>query len=383
MRLNGSALNSMRLNASAARLPVGFAADAIGVVASVASGTRIPTMSGDMVFSCEADFSASALRRSEFSLVVAGVSEFFPNVQRMGVGEGFLSVGASLYYSKLSLGFGSALVSVEFRGDVGIVFGDGEATFDPLELEVSVSRRRHGAGDAAAEIVAGGEASAVRRPAAALELRCGLSGVLEPTHVTAGGVRYVGMFAEAPVTVLPEDAGMLRQAFLGSMDLLALAGAAEIRNIRTTLAGAAVAATVLAADFQVLRRAAADAVTEMVADSEFFCLVEGEGQAAIVSAPSFLASVQRFGGGVSETCVVVSFSGLRAKVSGGDAQVSCVYEMKGSRVRFFSGDAVIEALSFTSPVVNPYAEDDDEQTFNKPGMDRVFVRPAISREFLR
>jgi hypothetical protein len=374
----------MNLNSSAARLPVGFAADAIGFVSSAMDGTRVPTMSGAMSVLLGGGFDASAMRRADFELVMTSFPDFAPNVQRMAVGAGVLTVGADLYYTKLSIGFGSALVSVEVYGDVGIVFGDGEASIDPLGLNLDVARRRHGSGDAVCAVDSYGEASAIRRPAvSSVPFDCGLIGVLEPTHITAGGVRYVGMFVDAALTVLPEDGGLIRQAFLGSMDLLALAGTADLRTIRPTLAGEAVSSVVMSADFQVERRATAAAVTELAAAVEFFCIVEGEGEAVVVCSPAFLGSVLRKGGGVSEIVLLAALEGLRARLGDAEVELAFLPEMAASRFRLCDAGAVIDALSFASAVVNPYAEDDGEQNFNKPALDREFSRPASAREFFR
>ena len=375
----------MHLNASAARLPVGFAADAAACsLVSGMDGTRVQTLAGDMSVHISCEAFPSALRYGIFEALLGCSADFLSSVRRSATGFGVVSVASDLYYSKLSLGFGSALLSIDARGCVGVIFGDGQAVIDPFEISLLGTRKKRGSGDMLAEVFGSASPAAIRRPTPSSGLlNVNLVGILEPSHITSGGVRYVCLFADAPVTVLPADGGMLRQAFLGSMDLVALSGTGFITTIRPTLAGDAPAEVVLLADFQVIRRAEASSPVVLSAEVEPDCIVQGSGSAPVVVVGVFTGSVLRKGAGSLELACAADLNGARTEPAAGDVVVSCHADLSALRLRMLDAEAVVDALSFASPVINPLADGLDDLTFTKPALERVFVRPAQAREFFR
>lgn len=384
MRLNGAALNTRSLNA-AQRLPVALAAEAALAVSPVFAATRVRLADGatPIVLAPELAPSAQRFGVAEFALAVE--ASMAQTVSRVGTGEAAIRFDGALFFAQTRYGSGDLEVTFEAKGDVGVAFGEGAAVIAPFEAELDGSRSRHGSGTAAIDVVLDFPASAIRRPAvSSATLLASLSAVLEPSHITGGGVRHIGMFGDLPVVLSMDEAGMNRQAHIGVLDVALVMASATGTLRKPTLAGAAANTVLLQAEFRTARHGAGTATTSVTASCDGAVFCRGTGDAPIsVTAECTGQLLRKLQLGDVVVGVVAQVDFTRARAGDGAAVISISLTGGGAVVRRFSGEMVIEALSFSDAILNPDADDIAEQTFMRPASTRVLARPRTQREFTR
>lgn len=381
MRINGVALNG------SSRRRVALSGAAVLALDPALQASRVVRLSGASgVVSLSGGFDAAAIRMAAGDALVS-VQGAMGNtsVLRGASGDAVMRIGASLYYVKEVRADGEAVLSISARADVGVIFADGQAVIAPLEVALDAARSRQGGGFAVADVAGELFASAIRRPPpSGITLIESMSIELDPSHVDGGGVRHVGMFGDAPVSVVAQDAGMLRQSLVGSLDMSVMAGAGTLVVKRQSLAGQAVRTVTLESSFRAQRRGDGSAVTSVVAQFSGEVYVRGDGQAPIAVMASGAARVWRKGlAGDVVSSIALGGDWARKRVSGGSIVVEIGASLDGVRRRLFSGPMVIQALDFGSAVTNAFAEDIDEQQFVRPASAREFSRPSNQRDFVR
>lgn len=381
MRLNGASLNG----SSARRLPVALDGAAVLAVASELAPIRRVRMSGAAPIALAGEFQATARRYLVGEAPVTFDTALAQTVSRGASGTAVICLAASLYYVKQIHGYGTAVLSIDARGDVGVVFIDGQAVLTPLQVEMDGRRAHHGTGTAVVAVVGDFTASAIRRPQpAGATLLASMTAVLEPSHIDGGGVRHIGMFGDAPVSLQVEDAGMLRQALIGSLDMRMLAATGTLTVRRPTLASAAVKSITATGAFRADRRGDGAAVKTVVAQCDGEILVRGEGAATLrIVATGTGYAYRKSLAGAAEMAVRLEGDWAWSKVGGGTAVIEIGAALDGARRQFFSGPMVIQALDFGSGVINPYREDNDRQKYTRPGLPRELRRSAYQREYRR
>lgn len=386
MQLNGSALNAAALNStSAVRAPVPFEGAAALAVEASAEAVRVARMSGAAAIHVGSEIQLSAQRWLRGDLVPAVHAGFDPSVYRSGAGAAVMRLGASLFYVKQIHGYGTAVLDVSARGDVGVVFIDGQAVLHPLTAEMDGLRAHCGAGDATVVVSAELAPSAIRRPTPAGALMISsMTAELDASHIDGGGVRHIGMYGDAPVAWLAEDGGMLRQSLIGSLDMSMLAGTGTLTVRRPTLAGSAEKRLTLSAEFFARRRGEGVATVTATAHLDGEIHVRGEGTANLRLIASGTGYAYRMTmAGDAPIDVRLKSDWVRKRTGGGAAVLGLIAEMGGVRRRFFSGSFAIEALNFGNAVINPYREDAVAQRFFRPAIVRDFTKAAFQREFRR
>lgn len=384
MRLNGASLNARGVNASR-RLPVAFSGDGVFAFVSDLTGTRTARGEGAAAVAFAPTFMASATRCGTGGAPLAFSGAMTPAVSRCGYGAAVLRLDGALYFARTVYAAGELTLALHAKGDVGVKFGEGAAVVRPLEAEFAGTRGRTGGGAGAIALGLDFTASAIRYPlVSGAQLVASLSAALDPSHITGGGVRYVGMFGEAPVTFSAVDAGMLRQAHIGTMDIALVAGSATGTVRRPTLAGAAAHTIGLQAEFATTRRGQGSAAVSVTAECDGAVFVRGDGAAPVVVAGQFTARATRHGS-FDAAPIGISSEGafVRLRTGSGAAVISIGLSGGGARRRTLSGAFVIEALTFGDGITNPDAEDIDSQVFARPALGREFVRPIIQKEFTR
>lgn len=385
MRLNGATFNGRGINA-AARVPVAMAGEAPAAALSpLLDATRIRFGDGVVPLVFAGGLAASAHRFAVIEFDVGVSAALAQTVARSGTGAAVLALDGALFFAQTRYGSGELVVGLAARGDVGVQFGEGAVVMAPLELVLAGQRARTSGGAAAVALAMPFTASAIRRPqVSAAQLVATMSAQLEPSHITGGGVRYIGMFGEAPVVFSAVDAGMNRQAHIGTLQLASMDGSLLATTRRPTLAGNAETIVRLQADFQTTRRGQGVAVHTVLASCDGAVFVRGD--MPIVTAvvaeltPQLTRRIQ-----LGEAVVGLLASGdfARKRTGEGAAVISIGLSGSGTRYRKLSGDLVIEALSFSDAVLNPDADDPAEHTFMRPAVVRVLARPFIQREFTR
>lgn len=383
MRLNGSALNASPLG-GVRRTPVRFAGEAAAHLVAELSGLRIVAGTGLATAELRAEFLASAHRFGGANWVLATHYDLLPTVWRAGHGAAApVVLEASLFYQRTQYGFGSAELSLSAVGNVGVVFISGGAAITPMQLECDGAKLVRGAGDAVAALAADLSASAIRRP---LALRAGahnLALVLEPSHIDAEGVRYVGAFGDSELVIAAEDAGMLRQAHIGSLDF-ALQGDGAGRLRKPTLAGAMECGVALSGAFLTARRAQGSALLSLHAECAAEIHVRGDGAASVrLVAQGAGYRTVHVDLGTALARIEAQVAGVRKRVGSGDLPIGAHISLTGARGVLIRGKAPMELLAASDAYLNPHAEDDAEQQFVRPALARTFARPAAQREWRR
>lgn len=381
MRLNSSALNARSLNGGSRR-PVYAAGEAVSGFAAELDGVRIALGSGSAVHRLSGSFRATAQRFSGGAWLASLSADLAQTVARNAQGAAVVVVDAGLFYSKTSLGFGSAEFGLHLQGHVGVVFGEGMAVVRPLNVALDGAKLVRGAGVGSVELVGELAPSAVRR-FAGITLPLSLEGEGEGSHVDSDGVRHIGLAGGAPISFSAEDGGMLRQSFIGSLDF-DLQGSGSGQLAKPTLAGSAVTSLGISGDFRVLRRGQGAAVAELASALKGEVLVLGSGSAVVRLGAACTGYKTTFPALDSVvTGIDIELHGSRAAAIDGAAVIGLGVSLNGSRVRRGSSTALMLLLAESDAYLNPYAEDQNEQVFARPAPLRTFSRPASVREWRR
>ncbi|MWV17565.1 hypothetical protein F3I16_16100 [Pseudomonas sp. L-22-4S-12] len=381
MRLNGSTLNRRQLNGGR-RLPVYGAGQAVATVTADLAATRIVHGAGDAVQHLVGDFLASAIRKAGGVWLWAMDAKLTQTVSRNGTGQAVLEVAADLYYTRKVLGFGTANLGLELQGHVGVVFIDGQATIHPMLVELGPMKRVMGQGVAAVSLAGELMPSAIRRVAAEF-VPMAMAGSLEASHIDAGGVRHIGFSGAAPLRLEAHDAGMLRQAFIGSLDF-DLQGAGSGTLIKPTLAGEAVIGLSLSGGFHTVRKIQGSVVLQTRAVAEGTVIVRGEGK-AVLSLLAQATGYKRTYPGMEATIVSIDseLRGGRVARGAGSVVIALAAACTGQRHHLGKGVAVIDVIGESDSYLNPNAEDPTEETFSRLSVLREFSRSATAREWRR
>lgn len=381
MRLNGSALNRRTLNAGR-RLLVCGSGQAVTEVTAELSATRIVHGDGSAVQLFGGAFLASAIRNAAGSWVSVVNAELVQTVARSGSGQAVLSLTTDLFYSRTVLGFGTAVLEFELQGHVGVVFIDGQAILRPMQAELDAARRMMGQGAAVFGMEGALAPSAIRQSAGELA-PLELTGTLEASHIDATGVRHIGFAGAAPLELEARDAGMLRQAFIGSLDF-ELQGSGSGSLIKPTLNGEAVLGLGMVGSFSAIRQISGAAVLQAKAEAEGAVIVRGEGK-AVLSLLAYGTGYKRTYPGLDATIVSIGseLRGVRVARGAGSAVLDLVASCTAQRRRLGKGVAVIDLLGESDGYLNPSAADPTEETFSRLAIPREFSRLAIAREWRR
>jgi hypothetical protein len=387
MRLNGASFNSVPIHGTA-RLRVSGESDAPAVVASELDAVRIQhgeagapvVLAGGFLGSCQRYFGEAL--PAEFAITLG------PMVARSGTGAAVAALEGSLYYTRTQLIFGSALLEMDARGYVGVVFIDGDAIATPGEAELDGTRVRLGHGeDAPAALVGELSASALRRGFTADPQDLALAGEMEASHVH-DGVRYIGGAGDLVVTLHAEDGGMLRQNLIGSLDYTRSASGSG-RVMRRPFFDLAPIEFSMSGEFLVYRRATnvPGVALPLVLSAEFPAEihVRGDGQAVAVLATACAGYVyRRTATGDLVHAMDVTMDGSRIRNMSVEApQFSLASSLTAARVRHGDGSLILPAIATADGVVNLDREDTDIEQFYRPAMVRAFARPAHVREWRR
>ncbi|WP_347506201.1 hypothetical protein [Pseudomonas anguilliseptica] len=381
MRLNGSALNRRGLNAGR-RLPVCGAGQAITNVTAELSATRILHGAGVAEQYLDGDLAPSAIRNAAGSWVTVFDARLAQTVARIGRGQAVLALATDLFYSRTVHGFATAVLELELLGHVGVVFIDGQAEIHPMQAGLAASKRMMGKGAAAFSMDGALAPSAIRQVVAEL-VPLELGGTLEASHVDAQGVRHVGFAGTAPIGLEVRDAGMLRQAFIGSLDF-ELQGSGSGSLIKPTLAGGAVLGLGMAGAFHAIRQVHGEAVLQTQAEADGAVIVRGEGSATLALF-AYCTGYKRTYPGLDATIVSIgsAMDGLRVTRGDGSAAIGLNLTGTGVRRRVGKAVAVLELLGESDSYLNPTAEDPTEETFSRLFLPRDFTRLATPREWRR
>jgi len=385
MQLNGAAVNARGLNA-VKRVPVPFAGDSAFSVVPALSGTRYVLGRGAAKVELDSSVLLRAQRFGVGSVVVQVVPAIAQTITRCGAGTARIVISGALYYQRVVYGTGELRLVFTARGDVGVKFGSGVAVFTPLEASLSGAKAQLGSGVARIGVHGEFRASAIRRGVTKpTRSFVAVQGALEPSHITEFGVRYVGGFGEALVELSVLDEGMLRQSHVGWLEITKLSASLAGITHRPTLAGKAIHTVNLSGTFLTRRQLKESLrMAEVFAECSGEVLVRGEGSLPIVFAPRFSGSVIRQGA-LAPAVLGIHTEGdfVRVKAGSGTAVISIGLTGEGHRGLAMQGKLVIEALTFSSAVVNPYAEDTNEETFVRKAQPREFARKSSKRLFVR
>lgn len=381
MQLNASTINARSVN-GAARFAVHAAADAIAEFGAELDGVRTQHLAGEAVAHFDAAFLASATRFAGAELGVVVDAVLAQTVARSGRGDAAIAVAADLYYTRTLYGYGSAEISLVMFAEVGVVFIDGEGDLRPLVIEADIARVQLGGGSGEISISGELDASAIRRAGMSAN-PIAVDGALEASHLY-DGVRYVGGYGDAAFDVAIEDAGMLRQAHIGSVDF-SIDAASEWRVERPTLAGEAPTVLLAQGDFHVRKFFAGAVLMAVSGELDASVFVRGDGGAAIVvaaAATGYKTTHVALEG--QAAWIEAALGGRLVKAINGDAALSLAVESNGwRRAKPIDGSAVIEVLGSSTGYINTQAEDDAEQAFTRPQVQREFARPAAQRDWIR
>ncbi|MCK2097520.1 hypothetical protein [Thauera aromatica] len=334
MQFNRGRFNAGSINGSGIpRIPVEFAGDASWGIAGELAAIRRGALAGTASVECLSAIAPSAQRFLVGGMELAPVAALVPSVYRSARGDATISVSGSLYYVKQLYGYGTAVVGLHLQGHVGVTFIEGESVLLPCAAELEGARVRHSAGTA--EIILDGDflASAIRRPqVSTIALLQSVGGLLEPSHYDQGGIRHVGMFGDLPVAFIAEDAGMLRQTLIGSLDMRMLSGTGALTIRRPTLAGDGVSTLGLSAAFQAIRQGEGASLISLVSACAGEIFVRGEGAAPLSLSALGAGSVHRKGmAGVLPIVAQFSVNALRVKAGRGDMVLGLFTELSGTR----------------------------------------------------
>ncbi len=389
MRLNSSGFNASTINANTPKR-FSVSLEGVSVIGTQVEITPIRRMrfSGEAIGPTLSLASAVNVYRflteGSVSFGIESTTNMAPSVYRIGRGSAVIEARTSLYYVKQIYGYGSAILAISSRGDVGVEFGNGNAVIsDLITVSLDGAKVKRFAGDMAVSSLLGMEASAIRRPSVHdASIRNIMLTELDPS-TTAGGIKYVGMFGNTIIAVTTEDTGMIRQAHIGSIDIPFLASVGTFTVKRSSLRGDAI--ITINTDMNgahVIRNGYG--VVNLLTLSEGDCeiKVHGDGTLRLSINASMKGYVRRFGlSGESDLSVSVELGGYKFVSFDGEVIESISTNGTFGIRRMGYGKAIIDALSFSSGVVNADREDIDSHVFYKPALDREFIKPAIEREF--
>ena len=328
------------------------------------------------------DFLGKAERFAAGALPITLAADIAQTVSRGGRGAAVIEFAGDLYYAKQVFGYGTAIIEIGAVGYVGVKFMEGSVAILPAQAELSLTRAHLGDGIGQIALVAEFAPQATRRTTMIADT-IEVSGDLDASHVDQFGQRYISGSGAAPIPFVAVDAGMIRQAFLGSMDI-SLLGAGSGSLEKPTLAGAA------AIDLQMLmaphveRRGDGSAVLQLAGGAEPDVFVPGDMQAVVrlvmlgtgyVYRRSLAGDVALALAAENDGTSVVAFSGT--------AETSILADADLRVYRVGHGVADILLFSASDAYLNPAAMDIEEQWFSRPAPVRDFSRPSAQREFLR
>lgn len=380
MMLNGSRLNARSLNGGV-RSGVYGAAEAITGFSGELTGQRTITIGGQIVLPLTGEFLASAQRYLTTDAVFGIQSALAQTVIRNGKGVLPLTLDAELLFSKVSLGFGSALLEVDLKGYVGVIFIDGSSVIHPMTVELDAARKRVSSGAGYIEVVGELSPSAIRRATAYPQLY--LNGEGEASHIDALGTRYIGAGGDLVLGLFAEDGGMVRQVFMGSADI-ALLSSGSGRLIKPTLAGQGVIDLGLTGQFFVTKYLAGTAelavLTEMTANRR------RPAQGTLVT--QLLSNgvgyvLKRSLAGQAVVSTLVTMDGRRAAPLSGSVELTLDTTMNGVRAAALKGNANIVLFTASEGYLNIFNEDNPSQDFYRPADIREYIRIAKSNTFKR
>ena len=234
--------------------------------------------------------------------------------------------------------------------------GAGEVSIAPADMSCEGEVFVRAEGQAVVSLIAKGSGRA---------LRPGLGGAASASVSVAndGARRRLGK-GDAALSLSVQDGGAVRNK--------PLAG----------LAGVQVSASPL--HLKAVRKGAGGFVNTIHATCSGEILAPATGDAVVSAAPELHASVTR--PTLSADAPIQLFAqlgGVRGRTSGSESVIGLTTEMSALRKVVVEGKASIEAMSFSTAVINPYAVDTAPHQFYRAATGRRFVRPAIEREFAR
>ena len=236
-------------------------------------------------------------------------STLAPSVYRVAAGRpAQLGLQAFLHYARTQLGYGTAVLALHARADVGVEFIDGAAAIYPMRVDLEAQRLRWAPGHGVIQTLADLRPSAVRRPATSLAAVLHTDGALDPTHITVSGVRYITPDARAAMSLHGVDAGMRRRLTSGAFNPVTLPVRMFGSGRRGRTSGILRGATSLLfqGDLGVARLfPESPAVLVLGAEGSGEVVVRGEGQAALQTSTSLHGRAKRRATG---TAVVASLS---------------------------------------------------------------------------
>ena len=386
MQLNGALLNSSTVNGSSViRNPVQFSGSlSIEPVVDL-GGVRQVFFSSEAPIVPVASIEVYALRRGTGDVVLSPQITLSPSVYRRATGALAVSLDTALYYVKQVYGTGTAVLSLEVVSEVGVIYFTGSSVLVSVETELAANRKRKAEGVSQLSLEGALSASAIRRGATLTEIPGKvLLATLEPSHITGGGIRHIGMYGDLPVLFDIQDLGMLRQALIGSLDMGMMTGSAVFTTMRPTLQGHGNISLQAVLSSYVIRKAEGSIVIPVTASGEGTVFTPGSGSASILTTLTGQGSVYRKSlSGFANVNVSIEGSWGILKRGEGSCLISFDSTLNGARKKRFSGSLIMEALNFGNAVKNPYGEDTSQFVFIKPEILRVFERGLNTREHTR
>lgn len=386
MQLNGALLNSSTVNGSSViRNPVQFSGSVSIEPVVDLGGVRQVFFSSEAPIVPVASIEVYALRRGTGDVILNPQITLSPSVYRRATGELTVSLDTALYYVKQVYGTGTAVLSLEAVSEVGVIYFTGSSVLVSVETELAANRKRKAEGVSQLSLEGALSASAIRRGATLTEIPGKvLLATLEPSHITGGGVRHIGMYGDLPVLFGIQDLGMLRQALIGSLDMGMMTGSAVFTTMRPTLQGHGDISLQATLSSYVARRAEGSIVIPVTASGEGTVFTPGSGSASILTTLTGQGSVYRKSlSGIANVNVSIEGSWGILKRGEGSCLISFDSALNGARKKRFSGSLIMEALNFGNAVKNPYGEDTSQFVFIKPEILRVFERGLNTREHTR
>lgn len=380
MMLNGSRLNARSLNGGV-RSGVYGAAEAITGFSGELTGQRTVTIGGQIVLPLTGEFLASAQRYLAIDAVLGIQSDLAQTVIRNGKGVLPLTLNTELFFSKMALGFGSALLEVDLKGYVGVIFIDGSSVIHPMTVELDAARKRVSSGAGYIEVVGELSPSAIRRATAYPQLYLNSEG--EASHIDDLGTRYIGAGGDLVLSLFAEDGGMIRQVFMGSADIAILSSGSG-RLIKPTLAGQGVIDLGLQGEWFVTKYFGG--TTNIAVLTEMTGNRRRPAQGTLVT--QLLSNgvgyvLKRSLAGQAVVSTLVTMDGRRAASLSGSVDLALNTSMNGVRAAALKGNANIVLFTASEGYVNIQGEDIPSQQFYRPADIREFIRGVKAGTFTR
>lgn len=384
MRLNSASLNGSAINGvSSRRIPVYGVADAIAGFDAELTPIAIRRGFGATPILLNGDFLGQADRFFTGDLIHVSAVDVVPTMTRNGRATATMRFAGDLFYSKTSLGFGSAVIEFVTFADVGVVFITGETVIHPMIPELDGARGRVSSGIAVMNMAGDADGSAIRQGYVNLLLNPA-EAVLEPSHIDFDGNRYVGMFAKAPVLTTLEEEGTFRRSILGPMHLN-FTGSGWARREQPTLAGAAIMRLMMEANFNIHRFIQSTGVIHVHDadwDGQIYTPIAGTGVVNLVSNGVGYVFRRSLTGQMLVSSVN-ELDGVRLKLSNGTSVIEV--EQEGTMLKGKGGSGIAQIVLFkeSEGYVNITNFDPAEQTFIRPEEIRDFLRIDGTKVFWR